>query len=130
MTSHLPGWTLSLGTAAHLIRQLNDTLGITSIVVSLEETFRIADKVIILGQRSGSRAELEVVHIHRPVGPPVVNALSEGLVSTPGPAWRQIWRCGAAAQRSRFVSGFSLSGWLGNIGLQRVRSWLKWVMPG
>jgi phospholipid/cholesterol/gamma-HCH transport system ATP-binding protein len=33
-----------------LIRQLNDTLGITSIVVShdLEETFRIADKVIIL----------------------------------------------------------------------------------
>ena len=41
---------ISLGTAAQLIRQLNDTLGITSIVVShdLEETFRIADKVIIL----------------------------------------------------------------------------------
>ena len=41
---------ISLGTAAHLIRQLNDTLGITSIVVShdLEETFRIADRVVIL----------------------------------------------------------------------------------
>ena len=41
---------ISLGTAAQLIRQLNDTLGLTSIVVShdLEETFRIADHVIIL----------------------------------------------------------------------------------
>ncbi|MGE3347265.1 MAG: ABC transporter ATP-binding protein [Ramlibacter sp.] len=42
---------ISLGTAAQLIRRLNDTLGITSIVVShdLEETFHIADQVIILG---------------------------------------------------------------------------------
>ena len=41
---------ISLGTSAQLIRKLNDTLGITSIVVShdLEETFRIADQVIIL----------------------------------------------------------------------------------
>src|SRR5690606_19258749 len=41
---------ISLGTAAHLIRRLNDTLGITSVIVShdLEETFRIADQVIIL----------------------------------------------------------------------------------
>lgn len=41
---------ISLGTAARLIRQLNDTLGLTSIVVShdLDETFRIADQVIIL----------------------------------------------------------------------------------
>jgi phospholipid/cholesterol/gamma-HCH transport system ATP-binding protein len=41
---------ISLGTAAQLIRRLNDTLGITSIVVShdLEETFLIADQVIIL----------------------------------------------------------------------------------
>jgi phospholipid/cholesterol/gamma-HCH transport system ATP-binding protein len=41
---------ISLGTAARLIRQLNDTLGVTSIVVShdLEETFRIADQVIVL----------------------------------------------------------------------------------
>ena len=42
---------ISLGTAAQLIRQLNDALGLTSIVVShdLEETFRLADHVIILG---------------------------------------------------------------------------------
>ena len=49
---------ISLGTAARLIRQLNDTLGITSIVVShdLEETFRIADQVIVLanGKRRGA----------------------------------------------------------------------------
>jgi phospholipid/cholesterol/gamma-HCH transport system ATP-binding protein len=43
---------ISLGTVARLIRQLNDTLGVTSIVVShdLEETFLIADRVIVLAQ--------------------------------------------------------------------------------
>jgi phospholipid/cholesterol/gamma-HCH transport system ATP-binding protein len=41
---------ISLGTSGQLIRQLNDALGITSIIVShdLEETFLIADRVIIL----------------------------------------------------------------------------------
>ena len=41
---------ISLGTAARLIRQLNDSMGLTSIVVShdLEETFHIADQVIVL----------------------------------------------------------------------------------
>lgn len=41
---------ISLGTAARLIRRLNDALGITSIVVShdVQETFLIADQVIIL----------------------------------------------------------------------------------
>ena len=41
---------ISLGTAAKLIRQLNDALGITSIVVShdVQETFLIADQVVIL----------------------------------------------------------------------------------
>lgn len=41
---------ISLGTAARLIRTLNDSLGITSIIVShdLEETFHIADQVIVL----------------------------------------------------------------------------------
>jgi phospholipid/cholesterol/gamma-HCH transport system ATP-binding protein len=41
---------ISLGTAAQLIRRLNDSLGVTSIVVShdLEETFQIADQVVIL----------------------------------------------------------------------------------
>ncbi|ABM58143.1 ABC transporter ATP-binding protein [Verminephrobacter eiseniae] len=42
---------IALGTAAQLIRQLNDAMGLTSIVVShdLDETFRLADHVIILG---------------------------------------------------------------------------------
>ena len=41
---------ISLGTAAQLIRHLNDSLGLTSILVSheLEQTFAIADHVIIL----------------------------------------------------------------------------------
>ncbi len=42
---------ISLGTAARLIRTLNDALGLTSILVShdLEETFHVADHVVILG---------------------------------------------------------------------------------
>ena len=42
---------ISLGTSAQLIRQLNDAMGLTSILVShdLEETFRVADHVVILG---------------------------------------------------------------------------------
>lgn len=41
---------ISLGTAARLIRRLNDAIGLTSIIVShdLDETFQIADKVIVL----------------------------------------------------------------------------------
>jgi phospholipid/cholesterol/gamma-HCH transport system ATP-binding protein len=41
---------ISLGTAARLIRQLNDSMGLTSIFVSheVEQTFAIADHVIIL----------------------------------------------------------------------------------
>jgi phospholipid/cholesterol/gamma-HCH transport system ATP-binding protein len=75
---------ISLGTAAQLIRQLNDTLGITSIVVShdLEETFRIADKVIILAN-GGIAAEGtpdEVRNSKDPLVHQFVNALSEGPV--------------------------------------------------
>lgn len=82
---------ISLGTAAKLIRQLNDTLGITSIVVShdLEETFRIADKVIILAN-GGIAAEGtpdEVRHSTDPLVHQFVNALAEGPVQFhyPGP---------------------------------------------
>ncbi|WP_334134499.1 ABC transporter ATP-binding protein [Tepidimonas sp.] len=41
---------ISLGTAARLIRQLNDTLGLTSLMVSheLESTFAVADHIIVL----------------------------------------------------------------------------------
>ena len=82
---------ISLGTAAQLIRQLNDTLGITSIVVShdLEETFHIADKVIILAN-GGVAAQGTPDEVKRSTDPLVhqfVNALSEGPVKFhyPGP---------------------------------------------
>ena len=82
---------ISLGTAAQLIRQLNDTLGITSIVVShdLEETFKIADKVIILanGGIAAQGSPDEVKHSTDPLVHQFVNALSEGPVKFhyPGP---------------------------------------------
>jgi phospholipid/cholesterol/gamma-HCH transport system ATP-binding protein len=82
---------ISLGTSAKLIRQLNDTLGITSIVVShdLEETFRIADKVIILanGGIAAQGTPDEVRHSTDPLVHQFVNALAEGPVQFhyPGP---------------------------------------------
>jgi phospholipid/cholesterol/gamma-HCH transport system ATP-binding protein len=75
---------ISLGTAARLIRRLNDSLGVTSIVVShdVDETFAIADHVIMLANgkvaAQGTPAELRVCSdplIHQ-----FVNALSEGPV--------------------------------------------------
>ena len=55
---------ISMNTAARLIRQLNDALGITSVVVSHDvvETFAIADQVVLLAEgkvaASGTPAEL------------------------------------------------------------------------
>jgi phospholipid/cholesterol/gamma-HCH transport system ATP-binding protein len=83
---------ISLGTAAHLIRQLNDTLGITSIVVShdLEETFGIADQVIVLanGRVAAQGTPEEVRHSTDPLVHQFVNALPEGPVRFhyPGPS--------------------------------------------
>ena len=82
---------ISLGTAARLIRQLNDALGLTSIVVShdLEETFRIADKVVILanGRIAAQGTPEEVRHSTDPLVHQFVNALSQGPVRFhyPGP---------------------------------------------
>lgn len=86
---------ISLGTAAHLIRRLNDTLGITSIVVShdLEETFRIADHVIILanGRIAEQGTPEQVRHSSDPLVHQFVNALPEGPVHFhyPGPSVAQ-----------------------------------------
>ena len=81
---------ISLGTAAQLIRRLNDALGITSIVVShdLEETFRIADKVIVLanGGIAAQGTPDEVRHSEDPLVHQFVNALSEGPVKFHYPA--------------------------------------------
>jgi phospholipid/cholesterol/gamma-HCH transport system ATP-binding protein len=75
---------ISLGTAAQLIRRLNDTLGITSILVShdLEESFQIADKVIILanGKVVVQGTPDEVRHSTDPLVYQFVNALADGPV--------------------------------------------------
>ncbi|MDQ7956914.1 MAG: ABC transporter ATP-binding protein [Rhodocyclaceae bacterium] len=75
---------ISLGTAARLIRQLNDALGLTSLVVShdLEETFRIADHVIVLanGGVAAQGTPDEVRHSTDPLVHQFVNALADGPV--------------------------------------------------
>lgn len=82
---------ISLGTAARLIRQLNDTLGVTSIVVShdLEETFRIADQVIVLanGKVAAQGSPQEVQASIDPLVHQFVNAEPDGPVRFhyPGP---------------------------------------------
>ncbi len=83
---------ISLGTAARLIRQLNDTMGLTSIVVShdLEETFHIADKVIILanGKIAAQGTPQEVRASTNELVHQFVNALPDGPVQFhyPGPS--------------------------------------------
>ncbi len=75
---------ISLGTSAHLIRQLNDTMGLTSIFVSheLEQTFAIADHIIILanGKVATQGTPDEVRQSTDPLVYQYVNALSEGPV--------------------------------------------------
>ena len=75
---------ISLGTAARLIRQLNDAMGLTSIVVShdLDETFGIADQVIILanGKIAAQGTPDEVRHSTDPLVHQFVNALPDGPV--------------------------------------------------
>ena len=83
---------ISLGTAAQLIRQLNNAMGLTSIVVShdLEETFRLADHVIILGAGvvAAQGTPKEVRASSDPLVHQFVNALPTGPVPFhyPGPA--------------------------------------------
>jgi phospholipid/cholesterol/gamma-HCH transport system ATP-binding protein len=81
---------ISLGTAARLIRQLNDAMGLTSIVVShdLDETFHIADQVIILanGKIAAQGTPQEVRDSTDPLVHQFVNALPEGPVQFHYPA--------------------------------------------
>jgi phospholipid/cholesterol/gamma-HCH transport system ATP-binding protein len=75
---------ISLGTAAKLIRQLNDTMGLTSIVVShdLDETFAIADQVIVLanGKIAAQGTPADVRASTDPLVHQFVNAEAEGPV--------------------------------------------------
>lgn len=81
---------ISIGTSAQLIRQLNDSMGLTSIFVSheLEQTFAIADHVIILanGRVASQGTPQEVLHSTDPLVYQYVNALSEGPVRFHYPA--------------------------------------------
>ena len=81
---------ISLGTAARLIRQLNDALGLTSIIVShdLDETFHIADQVIILanGRIAAQGTPAEVRGSTDPLVHQFVTAAPEGPVRFHHPA--------------------------------------------
>ena len=81
---------ISLGTAARLIRQLNDSLGLTSVVVShdLDETFAIADQVIILanGRIAAQGSPDEVRASTDPLVQQFVQAQSDGPVHFHYPA--------------------------------------------
>ena len=83
---------ISLGTAARLIRQLNDALGLTSIIVShdLDETFHIADQVIVLanGKIAAQGTPDEVRRSNDPLVHQFVSAAPEGPVRFhyPGPS--------------------------------------------
>ena len=81
---------ISLGTAARLIRSLNDSLGITSVIVShdLEETFQIADQVIVLanGKIAAQGTPDQVRNSTDPLVHQFVHALPDGPVRFHYPA--------------------------------------------
>ena len=86
---------ISLGTAARLIRHLNDSMGLTSLLVSheLEQTFAIADHVIILanGKIAAQGAPEEVRQSSDPLVSQYVQAKPDGPVRFhyPGPSIEQ-----------------------------------------
>ena len=81
---------ISLGTAARLIRRLNDSLGLTSIIVShdVSETFEIADHVVVLanGQVAAQGAPADLMASTDPLIHQFVHALSDGPVAFHYPA--------------------------------------------
>jgi len=92
---------ISLGTAARLIRRLNDALGLTSLVVShdLDETFHIADHVIILanGRIAAQGTPQAVRESQDPLVHQFVRAAPDGPVRFHHPALPlgQDFGCGA-----------------------------------
>src|SRR5450830_1077347 len=92
---------ISLGTAARLIRHLNDSMGLTSVFVSheLEQTFAIADHVIILanGKIAAQGTPEQVRQSTDPLVYQYVNALSDGPVRFhyPGPSIEEDFSAGA-----------------------------------
>jgi phospholipid/cholesterol/gamma-HCH transport system ATP-binding protein len=92
---------ISVGTTARLIRQLNDSMGLTSIFVSheLEQTLAIADHVVILanGRLATQGTPEEVRRSTDPLVYQYVNALIDGPVRFhfPGAAIDQDFGLGA-----------------------------------
>lgn len=86
---------ISVGTAARLIRQLNDSMGLTSVFVSheLEETFAIADHVVILanGKVAAQGRPRDVRESADPLVSQYVHARPDGPVQFhyPGPSIEQ-----------------------------------------
>ena len=96
---------ISLGTIARLIRELNNAMGLTSIIVShdLVETFQIADHIIILanGGVAAQGTPEQVRNSSDPLVHQFVNAESEGPVRFhyPGPTLGEDF--GLASQKGR-----------------------------
>ena len=94
---------ISLGTAARLIRELTDSMGLTSIFVSheLEQTFAIADHVIILanGKIAAQGTPDSVRQSTDPLVHQYVHALPDGPVRFhyPGPTVAEDFGAGPAA---------------------------------
>ena len=96
---------ISLGTAARLIRELNDSMGLTSIFVSheIEQTFAIADHVIILanGKIAVQGTPDEVRASADPLVYQYVHALPDGPVRFhyPGPTVQEDFSMGLESAR-------------------------------
>lgn len=90
---------ISLGTIAQLIRNLNQAMGLTSIIVShdLEETFAIADQVIILadGKVAIQGTPQDIRNSTDPLIQQFVHAQAEGPVHFhyPAPTLAQDFAC-------------------------------------
>ena len=93
---------ISLAIAARLIRELNDSMGLTSVFVSheLEQTFAISDHVIILanGKIAAQGTPEQVRQSTDPLVYQYVNALTDGPVRFhyPGPSIEEDFSSGAA----------------------------------
>ena len=102
---------ISLGTAARLIRHLNDAMGLTSVFVSheLEQTFEIADQVIILanGKVAAQGTPEQVRQSSDPLVSQFVNARPDGPVQFhyPGPSVEQDFGSEPATPESARRSG-------------------------
>jgi len=98
---------ISLGTAANLIRHLNDSMGLTSVFVSheLEETFSISDHVIILanGKIAAQGTPDEVRKSTDPLVYQYVHALPDGPVRFhyPGVSVEEDFGVGTASPASK-----------------------------